>query len=430
MPQTLKNINDYLIHLQFFIIVVSIVLISTNDILSQNTAQEGQIFSLDKNQEFYFEPEEFGINERIKDDYMVDIAEGKNGKVYWVNRRQILVNAKGTFSEVFNLSGYKRVKQIYHDNKERLWVVFIHNIGDPIEETLLVLNSNDYSELSLDKINVSNLSDVRKTGIGSLFNDIKGDMYILGDNGNLFILKDGMMVASDSNVMVKNRIELDIKNWPNINATISYKNDNYQILSSQYSNLGDITIYIDNRNEKKNEINNTITTDRIDRSAILRFGTNAKLKFHDFNTLILNTEKKISIFNLKENLELKIEEEIPGIFKDRNIIGVQIIDDNIWVGTNKGLIKITKYRREFTSFLDKQSISVRNIINIGNDSIIIAHENGISLYNPAQRTLKTRITDIAAYGLVQKKTRSSLILIHLNYSYPILKIKKTGKILT
>lgn len=383
------------------IFVIINILTSPLATQAQTNQQSSGVFSADQTQEFYYESESYGISANVTDDYVVDIEKGGNGKIYWVNRRQILVSEKGTFSEVFNLSEYKRVKQIYDDGKGRLWVIFIHKVGDPLDEILMVLNTTDYSKIPLLKLNISNLGILQKTSALSIFSDKHSDMHILGKSENVLVLQNGKLIPKRTNIHIKDSILLNLINWSDANSTISYENKNYLISASQYSNAGDVSMYL--KDQYNNDINSRITTDRINTKITQGFGHLFNIKLHDYKTLIINNEKKILFYDLNDNVGLKVEEEIPDIFKDRFILNVQIIDNDLWIGTNKGLIKITKQRREFKPLLDKRSNSVRNIISIGNDSILIAHENGISLYNVETKEIKTRITDIAAYGLIQNK---------------------------
>lgn len=384
----------------WILIFVFIVIVNMGGNCQQEEQNRG---SKTENIDFYYNYEEFGTNEIVRDNYIVDLEKGEDGLLFWANRRQILLYNKGLFSEVFNLSKYKRVKKIFYDSSGRLWVVFIHKPNDPIEEILIVLDTKNFTKIPLDKVIHSDLKILEETGISAIISDKNDVLYFKGIYEELFVLKNHKLISTKSKIHIKDNLILDLLDPNENNITISDIDDKFYISVKNYGHDEDINYLMNLKYEYKAQIKNKIKTERFDIDLVKRFDNEFKFILYDYNTMLIINFHKVSIINLENNTEIKLDEKVPEVFKNKEILSVEYNDKFIWIGTNKGLYKIQKQRRDFRPLLENTSNSVRSIIDIGNDSILIAHENGISLYNSAKRTVKTSKSNIVPYGLINNK---------------------------
>lgn len=342
------------------------------------------IYYLVSAQEFNYSIEKYSYDFGLKDNYIVGIDVSKDNVLYVANRLQILKSDNGRFVEIVDLSQYPTILDFAVDDRNYVWLLLKHNGSESFDKKVVLLDPDNYQIVDTNFITEDGCS-LYQTGWYNFFKDQNFNLYL----NSAFHSEPNLKISSESNILKYAPSEIKLRD-----------NLLYSKLSEEYfygSGANRIVLTPKSRRYRAVRIDALNISGFLyncqDSVATIPYLSDAKIDelsqaftyrlfFSPYNdeALIYN-QHKFCIVNSSDNSIIKIHELFQKEFENLEILNAIKVKNDIWISTSDGLIKVSRRVKIFQTYLSGNFTQTRNIVSVGQDSILVATEHGIQLLN-------------------------------------------------
>jgi len=342
-------------------------------------------------QNYKYEYEHFTEENGLPSKRVYDIAFDDDGLMWLCTQNGIATYDGNRFERVTQLDANIAYKSLEFDTNRKLWIVTAKNelnlslsekilIHDPSSGTTsnILESITSAKDILQAKDNFNIWSDNIQT-IFLLSQETKELFYYTGDSLRTTNIKSHTPIYSQDlkqeysvttnthdtlskiNVKTNETLEYDI------NAVVMPIFQDDELALKYVKDLDDV--YLENYTYS---ILLTLEHDTLfsDEKHILEY---ARIN----NDIYITNAKNLISYNTESKVSIDINKALGGIFNNNDIIDIQTNNDELWVLSDAGLFKIIKTTPLFNTAISGYGQSARNIIDLGNNEILIGTEIGL-----------------------------------------------------
>lgn len=342
-------------------------------------------------QEYEYVVEKYTRDHGLPDDYIKDLDTDSKGNVWFLTRRGMMKFDGFNFTPI-RIHSDLPVKEFVIDKHDNLWL----NLSIP-ERTKL-----DYDRLLIYRTNegdfqnveaYTGFDDFESSKIYFLWKDEKDNIYFSYRKKKVYFY-DGnmakMVFENENNWLVNRRGKRE--------GTISYVNNernkiiskNIQNDTDQEFNDSDVFFYVWQDGEIRIRChydrpwNETIHARRPRSFAITSslgdtlFQGCKRRWIYDFDgrEFYYAFNDHLKVYDMETRSVQDLSEDLFSSYPIHDILAMDADGGVVWVATSSGLIKIEKREKIFRSLLHEQNISIREMVALPGDTLLVSTEYG------------------------------------------------------
>ena len=376
-------------------------------------------------QSYVYEAEKFTKDHGLPDDYIKDLELDNNGNLWIITRKGLVYFDEYSFESI-PVESVLPFKELEIDVNGNLWLsLSINEKNKLITERIVIYNPITKKSIKLENYCLIGEFDNSKSVY--MWQDKAKNIFLSYDRRSVF-----MYDGSELKLVAKKRSDfiVDIKNQDS--HLLSFVNEKKDTVITQDIHSNSIEVFRDEKvnfyiwhngqimfTSHRNRLSKEMWKERITSTVNLVSTTNDTLIKTSKNNLhfeisendfyyIYNEE--LNVYNLDNKNIINLNKKLAPIFNKLDLLNIRIYNNIIWIGTNKGLIKIEKNKNVFQAILNDDNISTREMLVISKDSLLLCTEHGLYLLDiNTNQVLQSVDDEIQFYGITQIENKKYIL---------------------
>ncbi len=368
-------------------------------------------------QSFEYVAEKFTKDHGLPDEYIKDLDIDSKGNL-WILTRRGLLKFDGFTFEPIHVESILPFKELEVDANDNLWLnLSISERNELVTDRIIIYNT--LSKKSLKMAEYCPIGEFDNSRIVYLWNDRAKNIYLSYDRETIFRYdgRELKKVGGDNSNLI-----VDVKNREP--KFLSFRTKNQDAIITKDLNTGEtkryeekyahMYVWYEGEAKFKSRFNMhwTESVKRLEKArAELVSNSNDTLirgskdnLLYEFmgNDFYYITNEQLYVYNLESRDNINLSETLPSIPTNLDLLKVSGYDNTIWLSTNKGLIKVEKKRDIFQEILSEDNLSIREMLAISKDTLLICTESGLYVLDiPSDKILEVIHPGNQFYGIAE-----------------------------